>query len=97
MTEFGLMLVIVGGNGAGSTMVNIKAFDSLPTVPILCGGLKTVTLAVPCAAKSEAGMLTVSVVPLTYMVGRSALFHRTTEEFKKFAPVTVMVVPGVPA
>ncbi len=54
-------------------------------------------LAIPAAARSEAGIAAVSCVAELKVVGRSALFHRTTEACAKFEPLTVSVKAGLPA
>src|SRR5438105_4729345 len=60
-------------------------------VPPPGGGLNTVTRAVPAVTRSVAGITAVSCVAETYVVARSAPFHRTTEVLTKFVPVTVSV------
>jgi hypothetical protein len=62
----------------------------------------TSTWAVPVARKSGAGTVAVSCVGLTYVVvnGDVTLFvftHCTTEQGRRFVPVTVTVIPGPPA
>src|SRR5262249_28492309 len=60
-------------------------------------GVKTVTLGVPAAAMSAAGMLAVSCVDETNVVGRSAPFSRTTELAVKLEPAAVRVKAAPPA
>ena len=55
--------------------------------------LETVIETVPAEAISEAGMMAVSCVELTYVVARGEPFQSTTEPFTKFAPFTVRVNP----
>jgi len=59
-------------------------------------GLNTLTPKVPTAETSEAGMATVRRVALTNVVGRLAPFHRASEVFKKFDPLTVSVKAPLP-
>src|SRR5580704_2193011 len=47
--------------------------------------------------RSDAGILTVSCVLLTYVVGRDEPFHCTTEFTIKPVPVTVKAIEDVPA
>jgi hypothetical protein len=86
----GLMLLIVG---AGLVMVNVTAPDSPPPG----AGLKTVTFAVPAVATSPAGIVAVSWVLETKVVGRGLPFQRTTELVTKFVPVMMRVNPPLPA
>src|SRR6267142_2098801 len=66
-------------------------------VPPPGAGLKTVTRAVPAVRRSVAGIVAVSWVADTYVVGRLVPFHRTIELVTKFVPVTVSVNPELPA
>jgi hypothetical protein len=71
-------------------------------VPPPGAGLNTVTLAVPAAAMSVAGIVAVSWVLLTKVVVRFALFHLTREPTAPFTgtkpePLTVRVKDGPPA
>ena len=81
------------GADAGLLIVKVRALD----VPPPGAGLKTVTLAAPALAMSEAKMLAVSCVLLTKVVVRFALFHRTIDPLTKFVPLTVSVNPAPPA
>ena len=60
-------------------------------------GFKTVTTAVPAVAMSLAGIAAERLVPLTNVVVRGELFHRTTEPEMKLLPLTVSVKPAPPA
>ena len=60
-------------------------------------GLKTVTCAVPALVKSVAGICAVSCVALTKVVARLLPFQRTTEPLMKPVPLTVKVMPELPA
>src|SRR5205823_212291 len=86
----GVSAVVVG---SGFVMVNDCELD----VPPPGAGLKIVTVAVPAAAMSAAEIAAVSCVAETYVVARSAPFHRTTALVTKFVPVTVSVKAGPPA
>src|SRR5207245_1251786 len=66
-------------------------------VPPPGAGLNTVTRPIPTIRTSVAGITALNCVAETYLVGRVAPFHRTTEPAIKFAPVTVSVNPEVPA
>ena len=77
----------------GALMVNVTAFD----VPPPGAGLNTVTLAVPAAAMSLAGIDAVNCAALTKVVARSDPFHRTAESATKFVPITVNVKAEPPA
>src|SRR5262249_21713858 len=65
-------------------------------VPPTGVGLNTLTCAVPTAAMSAAPMDACSCVALTYVVGLSTLFQRTTEPAMNLLPVTVNVNPVPP-
>lgn len=80
--------VMIGG-GLGS-MVNVSAFEIPPPA------LRTVTCAVPAAAKSPAGIVAESEVADCSVVVRSLPFQRTTEDPLKPLPVIVNVKPGEP-
>ena len=88
-TELGMMLVMTG---AGLLILIVTELDRPPPG----AGLKTVILAVPGLAKSDAGICAVNCVALTNIVGRLAPFQRTTELATKFVPVRVKVTPGAP-
>src|SRR5262245_60352075 len=64
---------------AGPALVGVitklTSFEGPPLGP----GLNTITLAAPAAAMSSAVIIPVSRVSLTKVVGRSTLFHRTTD------------------
>jgi hypothetical protein len=92
----GLMLVSCGA-GAGAVMVNGNAFDVPPPAPAVFGGVKTVTLAVPALAMSEAGICAVNCVGEITVVGRFAPFQRTSEAAVKLLPVAVNTNAGLPA
>src|SRR5262245_20030565 len=77
----------------GARILNVWLFD----VPPPGAGLKTVTVAVPVAAMSEAAMRAVNWVDETNEVARSVPFHRTNELDTKPFPLTVNVNPGAPA
>jgi len=86
----GLIVVIVGNR---LVMVKVAVLD----VPPPGAGLKAVTFAVPAVATSLAGMVAVSTVLETKVVGRSLPFQRTTAPLTKFVPVMVRVNPPLPA
>lgn len=79
-------------------MVKVDPTD----VPPPGEGLKTVTVAVPAVAMSDARMLACNLVtrPPGVTVGvvvRFDPFHRTTDVEVKVLPLTVKVKPGSPA
>jgi len=78
-------------------MVNGSGFDVVPPGAPVADGLKTVTLADPAAARSDAGMATVNCNVLTKVVARSVPFQCTTENRSKFVPLTVSVSAPEPA
>jgi hypothetical protein len=80
------------GTGFPGAIVNTSAFD----VPPPGAGLNTVTLAVPAAAMSLAGIAAVTCVVLKYVVVRLDPFQRTTDELTKPDPFTVSVNAGPP-
>ena len=57
----------------------------------------TVTCAVVAEVRSLAGTLAVSCVEDTTVVGNAAPFHCTVEPAPKLVPVTLTVVPALPA
>ncbi|HTY77659.1 MAG TPA: hypothetical protein VMI34_07570 [Candidatus Bathyarchaeia archaeon] len=75
--------------GAGFTPVTVKAMAL--DVPPPGAGVVTVTAGEPALARSPAGMLAVSCVALTKVVGRLEPFHCTVEAGTKPEPVTVSV------
>jgi hypothetical protein len=83
----------VGGMVATGLIVKVAAFD----VPPPGVGLKTVTLAVPADAISEARMEAVSRVEERYVVVLACPFHWTVELDSKLLPVTVRVKAEPPA
>src|SRR3989449_1800392 len=66
-------------------------------VPPPGAGLTTVTLAMPAAAMSVAGIVAASWVGETNVVARAAPFQFTVELLTKSPPVTVSVAAGPPA
>ena len=78
-------------------MMNGKALDVPPPTPAVFGGLKTVILAVPALAISEAGICAVNCVAVINVVGRFTPFQRTADALIKFMPVKVSVIPAPPA
>jgi hypothetical protein len=74
-------------------MVNVAAAE----VPPPGAGLTTVTLAMPSAAMSVAGIVAVSCVGETNVVARAAPFQFTVEVLTKLVPLTVSVAAGLPA
>src|SRR5438552_15957859 len=66
-------------------------------VPPPGAGLTTVTLAMPAAAMSVAGIVAVSCVGETNVVARAAPFQFTVELLTKLPPLTVISVAGPPA
>lgn len=91
----------VGSPAVGVDMVNGTLLDA--PGPALAGSLYTETSAVPANAVSVGGIAAVSWVALTNVVGRAEPFHDTVEpgtawpftveEFTKFAPFTVSMIP----
>jgi hypothetical protein len=71
--------------GMGLLIVKVCGFDRPPPG----AGLKTVTLAAPAVAISEASIATVNWVLDPKVVTRSTLFQRTTEPEIKPVPLTV--------
>ena len=71
----GLILVVVGTGLVAGLIVNVWALEVNPAPD---AGLKTVTLAVPAVAMSEADMDAVSCVRAKKVVVRSEPFHLTT-------------------
>jgi hypothetical protein len=93
VAEVGEMLD-TDGTGLGVALtVNVCAFE----VPPPGVGLNTVTVAVPVAAMSLAGIAAVNWVEETKVVARADPFHRTTEPLMKFVPLTVRVKAAPPA
>src|SRR4029450_12731946 len=84
------------GTVAGLTLraliVNVKALE----VPPAGGGFTTVTVALPAAPMSLAGIAAVVCCLLTKVVVRAAPFHRTTAPETKLLPFTVKVNAGPP-
>src|SRR2546422_1018693 len=74
-------------------MVKVRA----PDVPPRGKWSNTVTCADPARATSLAGMAACNWVPLTNVVVRLVPFQRTTDEARKFVPVTISVNPAPPA
>ena len=68
-----------------------------PDEPPPGDGVKTMTWAEPDAAMSVAGIAAVRSVLDWNVVGRSALFHRTTDVPTKPVPVTLRTKSGLPA
>lgn len=81
------------GAGGGALITNESDCEMPP--PGL--GLDTDTGAKPAAAMSAAGIVAVSCVALTNVVGRSRVFQRTMDPLTKFEPVTVIEKAGPPA
>src|SRR5207247_10549414 len=80
------------GTGLVAVIVNVTE----PDVPPPGVGLNTVTAAVPVAAMSLAGIAAWSCVLLTNVVVRLLPFQRTTDDARKFVPVTVSVNAPLP-
>ena len=76
-----------------AVMVNVAAAE----VPPPGAGLTTVTLAMPAAAMSVAGIVALSWVGETNAVARAAPFQFTVELLTKLLPLTVKVAAGPPA
>src|SRR5260370_37491281 len=74
-------------------MPNVCAFE----VPPAGVALNTVTVAVPVAAMSVAGIAAVSWAEETKVVARGDPFHCTTEPPTKLVPFTVRVKAAPPA
>jgi hypothetical protein len=60
-------------------------------------GLVTVTAAVPAEAMAAAGIVAVNCMELTNVAATAVPPKLTTEEERKFAPLTVRVNAGLPA
>lgn len=78
--------------GAGLSTVKFEDAE----IPPPGAGLVTVTLNVPVFAMSEALMVAVSLVALTYVVVRGDPAQSTTDVLTKFLPFTVSVKPELP-
>ena len=59
--------------------------------------MTTVIVAVPAVARSAALTAAVNVVAFVYVVTNAVLFHITAESLRKFVPLRVIVVAGLPA
>src|ERR1700682_1167535 len=79
--------------GFGLLIAKVKA----PDVPPPGGGVATVTMAVPAAAMSPAGIAAWRLVLEPKVVARGLPFHWTVEDDRKLAPVTVTLNPSPPA
>ena len=79
-----------------SAIVGVIVNGSALDVPPTGAGLTTVTLAVPFAPMSLAGMTAWSCPLLTKVVARAAPFQRIWEPFTKWLPLTVRVKPAPP-
>ena len=91
--EAGARLDVAGRGFGGCVIVNVCAFD----VPPPGAGVKTVTVALPCAAISAAVMFARNSVADMSEVVRFAPFQRTVEPLTKFVPFTVNVNAALPA
>jgi len=86
--------VVIAGTGLfAAVMVKVTAFE----VPPPGAGFVTVTVGVPAAATSLAGMAAVSLVALTKVVARGVPLKFTTDVVMKFEPFTVRVNAPEPA
>jgi hypothetical protein len=83
-------------NGTGFELVTVNTTGGLE-VPPPGAALVTVTVAVPAAARSAAGIVATSSVALLNPVLRGLPFQFTTEEAMKLLPEMVRVVAAVPA
>src|SRR5262249_33680263 len=92
VTLAGLRVLMLGVGFTGAT-VSGRAAD----VPPPGAGVNTVTLGVPAAATSLAGMAAVSCVDETNVVGRLAPLTWTIEPLVKLEPVAVRVKAAPPA
>jgi hypothetical protein len=88
----GEMLVKVGTGLSTGLTVNVCAVE----VPPPGTGLNTVILNVPTVVKSLGGMVAISSVLLTKVVGRPEPLNLTTDSLIKFVPVTDMMKPASP-
>src|SRR5512146_1976334 len=89
MTDFGRNLSVLDDYW----IVSVRALE----VPPPGADVNTVTLAVPRAAMSAAGIAALKRVEDTKVVGRSAPFQCTTESAMKPLPLTVNVKAAPPA
>src|SRR5215472_9976429 len=92
VTLAGLRLLMVG---VGFTLATVS--ERAPDVPPPGAGVNTVTLGVPAAAISLAGMAAVSCVDETNVVVRLAPLTWTIEPLVKLEPVAVRVKAAPPA
>src|SRR5499425_1815611 len=92
VTLAGLKLLMVG---VGFTLATVS--ERAPDVPPPGAGVKTVTLGVPAAEISLAGMAAVSCVDETYVVVRLAPLTWTIDPLVKLEPVAVRVKAAPPA
>jgi hypothetical protein len=90
IVEAGLRLVVAG---TGLLIVRVPALE----VPPPGADVNTVTDTVPAVAMSAAGIAALNLVEETYVVGRLAPFHCTTESLMKPLPLTVSVKAAPPA
>ncbi len=90
VVDVGLKLEFVG---TGLFIVRVSALE----VPPPGAGVNTVTWTVPAAVMSAADIDVVNRVVETYVVIRSAPFHRITEPLMKLLPLTVRVNAAPPA
>lgn len=90
VAEFGLSVVMAG---VGLLMVKVREL----ALPPPGAGLFTVTLAVPAAAMSLAGIAAVNCVALTKVVVRRFPFHQTVDALTNPLPLTVSVNAAPPA
>src|SRR5262249_9000093 len=92
VTLAGLKLLMLG---VGFTLATVS--ERAPDVPPPGAGVKTVTLGVPAAAISLAGIVAVSCVDETYVVVRLAPLTWTIDPLVKLEPVAVRVKAAPPA
>jgi len=86
------MLVVVGAG-----LLNVNGRESVVPPPPLGDGVDTVTEAFPAVAMSSAGIVAFNWVEDTKVVGRSFVFHCTTESVTKLLPLTISVKAAPPA
>jgi hypothetical protein len=85
--------LIVGMGLVPLLIAKLTPLDVPPPGP----GLVTVTAAVPAEAMAAAGIVAVNCMELTNVAATAVPPKLTTEEERKFAPLTVRVNAGLPA
>jgi hypothetical protein len=92
VAAFGLKLVSTGARSGAELIIKVNPFEVLPLVPF-----RTVTVARPVEAMSDARIVAVSWPEEMKVVARLAPFHLTTEVLLKFSPFSLSMNAGPPA